>query len=158
MVLDDTLFSKMAAEQMTKVLGPKIDGSKNVDEAFNDENLDFFVLFSSASAIVGNIGQSNYCAANGFINSLVKQRRRRGLAASAFGIGQVAGIDFNEMSGGQVVMDPLTALGLQPLSETDLRQAFPETIRLATRSSLTTLTCQMRCLQRESDTSQRMKI
>lgn len=128
MVLDDALFSKMATDKMAKVLGPKIDGSHNMDELFYNEELDFFVLFSSASCIVGNVGQSNYSAANGYINSLVRQRRRRGLAASTFDIGQVAGIGYIETSG-QVVMDQLASLGLRPLSETDLRQAFAETIR-----------------------------
>ena len=128
MVLSDTLFSKMSTEKMAQVLGPKIDGSNNVDELFHNEELDFFVLFSSASCIVGNVGQSNYSAANGYINSLVRQRRKRGLAASTFDIGQVAGIGYIETSG-QVVMDQLASLGLRPLSETDLRQAFAETIR-----------------------------
>ena len=127
MVLDDALFSKMSTDNMAKTLGPKIDGSNNVDKLFNEE-LDFFVLFSSASCIVGNQGQSNYSAANGYINSLVRQRRRRGLAASTFDIGQVAGVGYIETSG-QVVMDQLASLGLRPLSETDLRQAFAETIR-----------------------------
>ena len=128
MVLNDALFSKMSTEKMAQVLGPKIDGSNNVDEIFYNEELDFFVLFSSASCIVGNLGQSNYSAANGYINSLVRQRRRRGLAASTFDIGQVAGIGYIETSG-QVVMDQLVSLELRPLSETDLRQAFAETIR-----------------------------
>ena len=128
MVLSDTLFSKMSTEKMAKVLRPKIDGSNNVDELFYNEQLDFFVLFSSASCIVGNVGQSNYSAANGYINSLVRQRRKRGLAASTFDISQVAGIGYIETSG-QVVMDQLASLGLRPLSETDLRQAFAETIR-----------------------------
>ena len=128
MVLNDALFSKMSTDKMAQVLGPKIDGSNNVNELFYDEELDFFVLFSSASCIVGNLGQSNYCAANGYINSLVRQRRRRGLAASTFDIGQVSGIGYIETSG-QVVMDQLVSLGLRPLSETDLRQAFAETIR-----------------------------
>ena len=128
MVLSDTLFSKMSTDKMAQVLGPKIDGSNNVDELFYNENLDFFVLFSSASCIVGNVGQSNYSAANGYINSLVRQRRRRGLAASTFDIGQVAGIGYIETSG-QIVMDQLASLGLRPLSETDLHQAFAETIR-----------------------------
>jgi hybrid polyketide synthase/nonribosomal peptide synthetase ACE1 len=128
MVLNDSLFTKMTTDKMQEVLGPKIEGSNNVDQMFHDDELDFFVLFSSASCVVGNVGQSNYAAANGYINSLVLQRRRRGLAASTFDIGQVAGIGYIETAG-QVVMDQLAALGLRPLSETDLRQAFAETIR-----------------------------
>lgn len=129
MVLNDMLFSKMPTEMMQAVLKPKIDGSNNLDQVFYDDKLDFFVLFSSAVCVFGNVGQSNYIAANGYINGLARQRRRRGVAASAFDIGQVAGIGYIESSGRDVVMDQLTALGLDPVSETDLRQAFAETIR-----------------------------
>ncbi|RYP81860.1 hypothetical protein DL769_001820 [Monosporascus sp. CRB-8-3] len=128
MVLNDVLFSKMPTDKMQQVLQPKIEGSNNLDRVFYNDDLDFFVLFSSASCVVGNLGQSNYAAANGYINSLARQRRRRGLAASSFDIGQVAGIGYIETAG-QVVMDQLATLGLRPLSETDLRQAFAETIR-----------------------------
>ncbi len=127
MVLNDALFIKMPTEKMQEVLGPKITGSNNLDQVFYNDNLDFFVLFSSAACVVGNLGQSNYGAANGYINTLARQRRRRGLAASTFDIGQVAGIGYIETAG-QVVMDQLASLGLRPLSEMDLRQAFAETI------------------------------
>ncbi|KAF1829261.1 hypothetical protein BDW02DRAFT_651485 [Decorospora gaudefroyi] len=128
MVLHDSLFSKMSLDKMQGVLGPKIDGSNNLDRIFYDDDLDFFILFSSAACVVGNVGQSNYTAANGYINSLVRQRRRRGVAGSTFDIGLVAGIGYIETAG-QVVMDQLTSLGLRPVSETDLRQAFAETIQ-----------------------------
>ncbi|KKK21517.1 hypothetical protein AOCH_006732, partial [Aspergillus ochraceoroseus] len=128
MVLHDTLFSKMSTDKMQQVLAPKIDGSNHLDRVFYKDDLDFFVFFSSASCVVGNLGQSNYAAANGYINSLARQRRRRGVAASTFDIGQVAGIGYIETAG-QAVMDQLASLGLRPLSETDLRQAFAETIR-----------------------------
>lgn len=45
MVLHDSLFSGMSTEIMQKVLGPKIDGTNNLDELFYDEPLDFFVMF-----------------------------------------------------------------------------------------------------------------
>jgi hybrid polyketide synthase/nonribosomal peptide synthetase ACE1 len=128
MVLHDCLFSKMDVEVLQKVLGPKIDGSRNLDEVFYDEDLDFFILFSSSAYIIGNSGQSNYAAANGYLNTLARQRRRRGLAASAFDIGRVAGIGYVETAG-QAVMDQLTRFGLMAISETEFRQIFAETIR-----------------------------
>ncbi|OPB43455.1 putative lovastatin nonaketide synthase protein [Trichoderma guizhouense] len=128
MVLHDSLFSKMTVEDMQTVLAPKIDGAIYLDQLFYDDDLDFFVLFSSAACVVGNLGQANYAAANGYLNSLSRQRRRRGVAGSTFDIGQVAGVGYIE-SAGQIVMDQLSALGLQRLSEADLQQVFAETIR-----------------------------
>lgn len=127
MVLDDQLFANMSADTMQRVLGPKIDGSKNLEDVFHDDDLDFFILFSSATCVFGNAGQSNYTAANGYVNSLVRQRRKRGLAASAIDLGRVAGIGYIEAAG-QVARDQLRNLSLAPLSESDFRQMMAETI------------------------------
>ncbi|KAM3068355.1 hypothetical protein ACMFMG_009492 [Clarireedia jacksonii] len=127
MVLHDTLFSEMSLEQMEKVLKPKIDGTNYLDELFYDTELDFFVLFSSLSSVVGNSGQSNYAAASTYLTSLAAQRRKRGLAGSAFDIGRVVGIGYVERAG-QVVHDQLTKYGYMPISESDFHQMFAETI------------------------------
>ena len=127
MILEDQLFANMTVDTMRKVLGPKIDGSNNLDDIFFNDDLDFFVLFSSAAWVFGNVGQSNYSASNGYLNGLVRQRRSRGLAASAIDIGRVTGIGYIEAAG-QAVQDQLNKLKLAPVSETDFRQTFAETI------------------------------
>lgn len=128
MVLHDSLFSKMSLETMQEVLGPKIDGTNNLDQLFYNDPLDFFILFSSSASVIGNSGQSNYAAANGFLGSLARQRRRRGLAASALDIGRVAGIGYVETAG-QAVMNQLTRFGLMAISESEFRQMFAVAIR-----------------------------
>lgn len=110
----------MSTDTIRRVLGPKIDGSKNLNDVFRDDNLDFFILFSSAACVFGNAGQSNYTASNGNLNGLVRQRRRRGLAASAIDIGRVTGIGYIEAAG-QAIQDQLRKLRLEPLSESDFR-------------------------------------
>ncbi|KAI0469853.1 lovastatin nonaketide synthase [Xylariaceae sp. FL0804] len=127
MVLSDALFSGMAFEAMRDVLTPKIDGSYNLDMVFHDDNLDFFVLFSSGACVVGNSGQSNYAAANGYLSGLARQRRSRGLAASTIDIGLVSGIGYVETASKHVV-DQLGKYGMTVLSESDLRRAFAETV------------------------------
>ncbi|KAH7077443.1 putative lovastatin nonaketide synthase [Paraphoma chrysanthemicola] len=127
MVLKDTLFSQMSYEQMTDVLRPKIDGTNWLDEIFYDTPLDFFVCFSSTSSVGGVFGQSNYAAACSYMTSLVRQRRARGLAGSAFDIGRVAGIGYIERAS-QVVQETFEKYSYMPLSETDLHQMFAETI------------------------------
>lgn len=113
---------------MQKVLEPKIDGANNLDQLFYDDKLDFFILFSSSACVIGNSGQTNYAAANGYLNSLSRQRRRRGLAASTLDIGRVAGIGYVETAG-QAVMSQLTRFGLMAISESEFHQMFAETIR-----------------------------
>ena len=126
-VLADGPFSEMSTETMLQTLGPKVDGSYNIDQAFYNDELDFFVLFSSISCVIGTSGQSNYVAANGYLNGLARQRRKRGFAASALDIGLILGIGLAE-AGDQYVVDSLQKYGITPLSEPDLRLAFAESI------------------------------
>ena len=89
MVLDDISFFEMPLEKMNKVLQPKVQGAIVLDELFQETTLDFFVFFSSVTAIAGNRGQSAYTTANMFMSALATQRRQKGLAASILHIGAV---------------------------------------------------------------------
>lgn len=127
MILQDKLFSNMSFDEMEEVLGPKIDGSNNLDDLFHDDKLDFFILLSSLACVVGNSGQSNYAAANGYLGGLARKRRRRGFAASTLDIGRVAGIGYVETAG-EAVADQLTRFGFLPISEPELHQMLAEAI------------------------------
>jgi len=66
------------------VLAPKVAGLINLDEASQAIALDHFVCFSSVASVLGNPGQADYAAANGFMdayihlrNELVGQGRRK---------------------------------------------------------------------------------
>lgn len=95
MVLRDRPFLDTTWDDFEAVLAPKIPGTRNLDELFGaDEALDFFIMLSSATSIVGNIGQSAYSAANHYMASLVRHRRDRGLAASVVVIGFLTGLGY----------------------------------------------------------------
>lgn len=83
MVLIDALFSNNDFATFSKVLRPKVDGTVYLDEIFNKDDLDFFIVTSSLASVSGNIGQTAYAAANAFMCSLIAGRRMRGLAGSA---------------------------------------------------------------------------
>ncbi|KAH0529049.1 hypothetical protein TsFJ059_003849 [Trichoderma semiorbis] len=127
MVLSDGLFADMSFDVMQNTLKPKVDGSRNLDQVFYDTPLDFFVLFSSMASIIGNPGQSNYHAANLYMEGLCGQRRGRGLAASAMHIGMVADIGYVARRG-QSMEDHLRKMFFLPLSESDVHQLFAESI------------------------------
>lgn len=126
MVLEDKLFVDMTAESLNKVLAPKVEGSKILDEMFGAE-LDFFVLFSSLASVFGNAGQSNYHAANLFMQGLCSRRRTRGLPASVMHIGFVTDVGYVARSGRQF-KNHLSSLSLQLMSETDLHHLFAEAV------------------------------
>ncbi|MEW6234513.1 MAG: SDR family NAD(P)-dependent oxidoreductase [Candidatus Omnitrophota bacterium] len=80
-LLDDGMMAEQTWERFQKVMAPKVRGAWNLHQATKNDDLDFFALFSSVAAIIGNLGQSNYAAANAFMDGLAHYRRQLGLAA-----------------------------------------------------------------------------
>ncbi|GAB3327980.1 hypothetical protein GCM10027565_16000 [Bordetella tumulicola] len=72
----DSFVLKKSDEEFGRVLAPKVHGTHYLDQATQALELDFFVLFSSLSAAVGNLGQADYAAANGFLDTFAAQRNR----------------------------------------------------------------------------------
>ena len=95
MVLRDGLFESMSYENWLQATRPKIDGSWNLHETM-PKDLDFFVMLSSISGIMGNRGQSNYCAGNTYQDALAHYRRSLGLTAHAIDLGAVSGMGWLE--------------------------------------------------------------
>ncbi|ACK51645.1 Beta-ketoacyl synthase [Methylocella silvestris BL2] len=89
MVLDDALIVNLEAQQLRKVLAPKVAGAEHLDRLTRGVALDYFVLFSSATTVIGNPGQGAYVAANGFLEGLARQRRAAGLPALAVAWGGI---------------------------------------------------------------------
>jgi len=76
-MIHDALVTKKTPEQMAQVLAPKVHGAICLDEASQGENLDFFVMYSSAAAILGNPGQCDYAFANSFMDYYAGVREKR---------------------------------------------------------------------------------
>jgi len=83
-VKDSYLFSKNLTD-VDAVFSPKISGLVNLDEASRDIKLDFFLFFSSITSFTGNPGQSDYAAANAFMDGYAKYRNHEVKLAHAFG-------------------------------------------------------------------------
>ncbi|MBE9178533.1 SDR family NAD(P)-dependent oxidoreductase [Oculatella sp. LEGE 06141] len=52
-----------------RILSPKVNGTVILSNVCRDLPLDFFVLCSSLNAIIGGVGQVDYCAANAFLDA-----------------------------------------------------------------------------------------
>lgn len=77
-VLENSPIVALDAERLSRVMAPKVDGAWNLHRATRDEDLEFFVLFSSAVSVLGSPGQGNYSAANSFLDALAHLRRAEG--------------------------------------------------------------------------------
>lgn len=76
---DGFLISK-SKDQFQEVLAPKIDGSVNLLTMLLQTNKDaFMVMFSSIIALTGSEGQSDYSAANAFLDALADYGQEKGI-------------------------------------------------------------------------------
>jgi acyl carrier protein len=113
-VLDDGILFKQSWERFVRVMAPKVAGAWNLHELTRGRPLDFFVMFSSAAALLGSPGQSNYAAANAFLDVLAHHRRSLGLPALTIGWGPWSQVgmaaDLAKRSGRQWIPQGVTAL------------------------------------------------
>jgi acyl transferase domain-containing protein/NAD(P)-dependent dehydrogenase (short-subunit alcohol dehydrogenase family) len=79
--LDDGILLQLDAARLASVMAPKVAGAWNLHLLTRGQPLDFFILFSSAAAVLGSPGQGNYAAANAFLDALAHYRRSQGLPA-----------------------------------------------------------------------------
>jgi thioesterase domain-containing protein/NADP-dependent 3-hydroxy acid dehydrogenase YdfG len=72
------VLQAMSVQGASAVLAPKVRGTLVLDEALAGEQLDFLVLCSSLTALLGGFGQGDYCAANCFLDAYAQQQRAIG--------------------------------------------------------------------------------
>ncbi|KAI0009070.1 putative polyketide synthase [Xylariaceae sp. FL0662B] len=89
MVLRDSLLSNMQISEYEAVVKPKVDGTWNLHHQFEEDNLDFFVMLSSTSGLIGNASQAAYAASSTFLDSFALYRRARGLPAATIDLGVI---------------------------------------------------------------------
>jgi hypothetical protein len=92
-VLDDGVITALRPDQVDRVLAAKVGGALNLHAATKHLDLAAFVLFSSASGLLGGAGQGAYAAANAALDALARHRLARGRPASslAWGLWQEQG-------------------------------------------------------------------
>ncbi len=84
------LLSDFTKEDFYKTTAPKINGGWNLHQLSKKYDLDLFVLFSSASTLLGQTGLGIYVSANAFLDSLAYYRQVHGLPAIAINWGTMS--------------------------------------------------------------------
>ena len=133
-ITKDNFAVKKSSEEFKTVLLPKVHGTYNIDQASKEIDLDFMVLFSSVASWLGNIGQTDYAAANGFMdqfavyrNHLVNTKKRKGKTVS---------INWPLWQDGGMKIDPATSkiisenTGLQSLETAKGMHSFYRSLEL----------------------------
>ncbi len=80
-VLRDNEIQSMTKDDAYQVLAPKAFGGIYLHEATKELDLSMFLLMGSMAGFMGNLGQSNYAAANTILKSIAGLRIKQGLCA-----------------------------------------------------------------------------
>ncbi|KAL6797448.1 polyketide synthase [Trichoderma sp. SZMC 28013] len=122
MGLSEALFSVMTNKAWHTGIQPKWRGSWNLHNALagHDADLDFFLLTSSISGSCGTATESNYCAANGFLDSFARWRRSQGKPAVSVGLGMISEVGY--LHENPEIEAMLLRKGIQPLNEDEFLQ------------------------------------
>lgn len=88
-VLDDAPILDLTPQRMAAVMQAKAVSAWHLHRLTQNHTLDFFVMCSSVSALIGNGRQANYAAANTFLDALSWHRKALGLPATTINWGAI---------------------------------------------------------------------
>ena len=126
MVLRDGMFHSMTHANWHTSIGPKVRGTFNLHKALEEAPLDFFLVTSSTSGTLGTPGQTNYAAANAFMDNFARWRHSRGLPATSIVLPMVLGVGV--VAENPELEDALKRKGIYGIDESHLLQSFEAAI------------------------------
>lgn len=123
MVLRDQGFQRMTIDEWNEAVQPKVQGTWNIHNVTHSRNidLDFLILFSSLSGILGQTGQANYAAANTFLDAFVHYRESLKLPCTAIDIGAMEGAGY--LSENVDLLRKMKGTGWRAVQESELLEA-----------------------------------
>ena len=122
-IIKEELWSSMSHSGWHDGIRAKFTGTWNLHNALQSSSttasaLDFFLMLSSISGTIGNATQSNYCAANAFLDNFARHRRAQGLPAISIGLGMIAEVGY--LHEHPEVAQALARKGMQAITEDEM--------------------------------------
>ncbi|KAH8815396.1 iterative type I polyketide synthase [Xylogone sp. PMI_703] len=140
MILKDGMFENMSYEAFQTAVKPKVQGSWNLHELL-PRDMDFYVLLSSATGVLGNRSQANYATGNTYQDALARHRHSVGLPAATIDLGTVLSVGYVAENRERTHMAKHLGTVLEVLREDEI-QALIEYL-MDPRSKLDDTTCQL---------------
>jgi acyl transferase domain-containing protein/NADPH:quinone reductase-like Zn-dependent oxidoreductase/acyl carrier protein len=145
-VIDDGLARSARADQIERTMAAKVLGAYHLHALTQKLPLDFCVYYSSATTLFGNPGQSNYVAANHWLEALAVQRRAQGLPATCVRWGAIDDVGF--LARNEKIKDALQGRMGGSAMESSLALDALETMLLTNASGLGVLELDWNALNR----------
>ncbi|MGZ7443444.1 SDR family NAD(P)-dependent oxidoreductase [Paenibacillus sp. TH7-28] len=128
LVLKDSLIRNMTEADMWEAMKPKLHGTWILDKVTQNEQLDFFILFSGMITFFANAGQGNYMSGSLYKDQFARSRARKGN-------GRTLVINWGIWGEAGIVADPfytasLSAKGIRPMLTEEGIAAFDVSMRL----------------------------
>jgi hypothetical protein len=116
----------MSFDNWKTAVAPKVNGAMNLHSVLASTPLDFFLMTSSVSGIMGTPGQSNYAAANSYLDALARHRVKANMTATACIIPMVLGVGV--VAENVELEDSLRRKGMYGIDEERLLESFEAAI------------------------------
>ncbi|MEW2169842.1 SDR family NAD(P)-dependent oxidoreductase [Streptomyces sp. NPDC007027] len=132
-LIEDALLQDKTDESILRVLAPKTTGTALLDELTAQDDLGVFVLFSSVVGTVGNTGQSDYAAANAYLDSFAVRRARQ--VSGGKRRGRIVSLAWPLWAEGGMRLDAeaaamaVTAIGLVPVGTAEALRLLEDAVR-----------------------------
>jgi NAD(P)-dependent dehydrogenase (short-subunit alcohol dehydrogenase family)/acyl carrier protein len=115
----DGSLASLERVDFAAAFGAKARGAERLLAAVESAQLAEFVLFSSVSSVLGSAGQTNYAAANGYLNGLARMSRAHGLPVTSIAWGPWTPEVKRGMAGSAAAVEAAERQGVRPLSDDD---------------------------------------
>jgi len=123
--LQDGVLQQLDWEQMEQVLAPKAWGAWHLHQLTKQDELDFFILYSSAASLLGSPGQGAHVAANSFLDALAHHRQAQGLPALSINWGPWAEVG---SAAGEAMLLQMKDRGISAIAPQQGIQALEQTL------------------------------
>ncbi|MFI2435499.1 SDR family NAD(P)-dependent oxidoreductase [Streptomyces sp. NPDC018693] len=114
---DDRAFGSVDRAAAEHVFAAQARGADVLADALRGHDLDAFVLFSSASSVLGSAGQTVYAAANGYLTGLAETLRADGVPATSIAWGPWVPSGKGGMAASETVRRATARLGIGTLTD-----------------------------------------
>lgn len=116
------MFERLSHSSFHESISAKTQTALSLHRAASRLDLDFFVMTSSISALLGNPGQSNYCAANSVLDAIAIERSASHLAVTSLVLPMV--FEVGVVAENEALAISLARKGLYGIDEVEMLRGF----------------------------------